>query len=750
MSRQFHSRDKKVWIEQNLATNEKEHIGNRNHEFDLRDNPQDSSPDYESPSSHSRRQTLPETFSQNQDLAENQPIPSSESFSKNQNFNQEQNKWDSARETQTHSYKQRSPEDYFQNQKPPISRIAEDSSTSDSSAFSMSETQEQENHTSQSRLKKRDSPRSREDARKPETKRKQKGTKYQQKFVADAAKALKNEQADSSDLSETVNEVEETVSAPKSEKPSRLKFAKDENSVSRAKMKSNKKLLKSELNASKRNIKLEAAQEKISKKKVKNRVIIYDEEKKKSVSKMQFEKVPLERGEKRFKPPAIIGKPVSAIKGGAKIAGGAAYNKIHQKVSEVEDENVATKTAHHSEKIGERAVGGGTRSAYRFVKDSPYRKVEKLERKAMKADTKYAYQKALDENPQLKSNKAARFMQKRKLKKQYAKSYRDAKKSEQNAKNTGSAISKAAKAVKEFTRKHPALVTVVSLILFVVCFLSSILSSCSNMATGILSSVVGSSYLAEDSDINNAELIYTEWETDLQIQINNSESDNAGYDEYRYNVPDIGHNPFELMGYLTAVYQNFSYSEAESALREIFNEQYNLAFVPEIEIRTRTVTYTDPETGEVFEFEEEYDWHILNVNLSARSFSEVIFSKMTLAQKEMFELYMQTKGNRQYITNPCDFNWLPNVTSAYGWRIHPISGEKNLHKGIDIAVPIGTDIMAGMDGVVVSAGYDDGGYGYYVIVEDDDGFQACFAHCDSILSKRRARSYRRNRYCKIG
>lgn len=103
-------------------------------------------------------------------------------------------------------------------------------------------------------------------------------------------------------------------------------------------------------------------------------------------------------------------------------------------------------------------------------------------------------------------------------------------------------------------------------------------------------------------------------------------------------------------------------------------------------------------------------------------------------EREMYNLYMQTKGNRQYIASPFDFDWIPLVTSYYGWRVHPVSGEKNYHKGIDIAVPTGTDILSGHDGTVTQAAFDADGYGWYIVVEGKDGLVSKYAHCDTLLA----------------
>ena len=133
---------------------------------------------------------------------------------------------------------------------------------------------------------------------------------------------------------------------------------------------------------------------------------------------------------------------------------------------------------------------------------------------------------------------------------------------------------------------------------------------------------------------------------------------------YRYSVANIGHGPYELMAYLTAVYNEFSFSGIGADLRGIFAEQYTLTFTEEVEIRTRTVQVYDPGTGTYIEAEEEYEWHILNITLTARSFTDVIMPKMDEEQSQRYALLTQVKGNRQYVGSPFSFNWLPYVSDA--------------------------------------------------------------------------------------
>jgi murein DD-endopeptidase MepM/ murein hydrolase activator NlpD len=162
-----------------------------------------------------------------------------------------------------------------------------------------------------------------------------------------------------------------------------------------------------------------------------------------------------------------------------------------------------------------------------------------------------------------------------------------------------------------------------------------------------------------------------------------------------------------------------------------------------VEIRTRTETrtgsysWTDSEGNShsesySYEVEVEYEWHILTVTLVSRSFTNVVFFRMDEDQLQHYSLLMWSKGNRQYSNSPFDFNWLPFVSSYYGYRVHPITGAKDYHLGIDISVPVGTDILAGHDGTVTFAGYS-GGYGYVVVIDDSDGLVTKYAHCDSLL-----------------
>jgi murein DD-endopeptidase MepM/ murein hydrolase activator NlpD len=301
-------------------------------------------------------------------------------------------------------------------------------------------------------------------------------------------------------------------------------------------------------------------------------------------------------------------------------------------------------------------------------------------------------------------------------------------------KNAGAAGGKILKIAAGFVSRHPMVIAMIALLILVIFSFSALFTSCANIAMGGLSSTLMSSYTAGDEDIDAAELAYTEWETDLQMRIQNAQAEHPGYDEYRYNVDGIGHYPFELTAYLSAKYQDFTFAAVKAELQRIFNQQYRLEFVAQTETRYRTETRTDPETGASYTVEVPYEWYILNVNLTSRAFADVVTPGLSADEQEMYGLYMQTKGNREYIASPLGFDWIPYVTCYYGWRIHPVTGEKDYHKGIDIGVPVGTDILAGQDGEVTQAAFDAGGYGYYIVIEGEDGLVSKYAHCDRLLA----------------
>ena len=323
---------------------------------------------------------------------------------------------------------------------------------------------------------------------------------------------------------------------------------------------------------------------------------------------------------------------------------------VHNKIHSVEKDNSGVEGAHKSEELAERGARYGTRKlkqGYRSHKLKPYREAAKAEKAAFKANVNFQYHKALQENPQLTSNPFSRFMQKQKIKRQYAKTVK--KSGAATAKAAAGASQTAAKKAAAFAGRHPAgvIIAIAALLLFIM--VSVGLSSCGAMFSGSMNSVLGTSYTSEDSDLVATERSYSAMEHELQSEIDAIESTHPGYDEYRYDLDNIGHNPHELASYLTALLQSYTPQSAQAELERIFSMQYTLTLTEEVEIRYRTETSTDPETGETTTEEVPYEYHILNVKLENKPISSFVSELLTPQQLEMFHVYLETSGNKPLI-----------------------------------------------------------------------------------------------------
>ena len=401
-------------------------------------------------------------------------------------------------------------------------------------------------------------PKTHEDAPREEPREKSgnRRTRYQQKF------------SESSSASEAATEQPRT---------SKLQFAEDELPPDAP----GKKLVKAQQKAERTARKLEQAEGSLPARRKLRLEVEPDAATGNAKRRLKFEKEVISQQEH------IKGaKPLRPVKKGANAAIGYAHKKIYEN----EHENVGIEAAHRTELVAE----GGLRALNHRRKTAPYRKVSRLQKKTVKTRARAAYQQALHDNPKLQSNVFSRMWQKHRLKKGVRQGRQDRPAHRAGCGKTAAVTKKAGGAVGRFASRHPALCLMAALLFLIVVLIFSLFSSCSSIGTGGAGAIAASSYTAEDQDINNAELVYTEWETDLQMQIDNAEADHPGYDEYRYHVGNIGHNPFELMGFLTASYQAFQYEDIEAVLQELFAEQYSLEFVEEVETRTRTETEQTP------------------------------------------------------------------------------------------------------------------------------------------------------------
>ena len=391
---------------------------------------------------------------------------------------------------------------------------------------------------------------------------------------------------------------------------------------------------------------LEAAREKIPKQKRIKAARKFDEETGRAKTRLYFEKTDKPPNGKLHHNPAD--RPVREIK-----------NYVHGKVGEVEKDNSGVEGAHKSEKLAERAGGYASRKlkeGYRSHKLKPYREAAKAEAASQKADTNYLYHKTLKENPELASNPLSRFHQKQQIKRQYAKDLRAAQKAGKTAgktagaaKNARKAAGKAGEATKkttDFIARHWKGILTVGVFLLLIVMIFTGLSSCAAIIQGGVSSVLGTSYTAEDEAIREVEADYKELESGLREEIADIETDYPDYDEYQYHLDEIGHDPFALASYLTAKLYDYTREEAQAEIQALFEKQYTLVLREEIQTRYRTETTTDPETGETTTEEIPYDYYILHVTLTNKNIKTLAGELLTPEQKEMFDVYMETKGNK--------------------------------------------------------------------------------------------------------
>ena len=333
--------------------------------------------------------------------------------------------------------------------------------------------------------------------------------------------------------------------------------------------------------------------------------------------------------------------------------GNAVAGKIHQEIQESEDDNVGVESAHKSEEAVETGVHL-VQEGYRSHKLKPYRKAAQAERQLEKANINILYQKSLQDNPQAASNPLSRWQQKQQIKKQYAAAKRAAQ-SGGTAAGAAQKSGKAAKTVKEkaqqagaYVMQHTKGFIMVLAIFLLICLLLNTMSSCSMMAQSIGSAISGTTYPSDDPELVAVEADYAAKEAALQAEIDNIESSHPGYDEYRYDLDMIGHDPHELAAYLSAVLQGYTRASAQAELERIFAAQYQLTLTEEVEVRYRTETRTDSE-GNEYDVEVPYNYYILNVTLTSKPISSVASELLTPDQMEMYQVYRQTLGNKPLI-----------------------------------------------------------------------------------------------------
>ena len=283
-------------------------------------------------------------------------------------------------------------------------------------------------------------------------------------------------------------------------------------------------------------------------------------------------------------------------------------------------------------------------------------------------------------DPQAGSNFFSRWRQKQAIKKEYA-----------AAKNTAAGTAKAAQGTASMTEKafqfvqsHSHIIIGIVAVGLLVLVIAGSVSSCSVLINGGGNVVLGTSYTAEDEDLKGVETDYTKLEDKLRKQIDRIETDHPGYDEYRYNLAEIGHNPYELASLLTVEFENYTRSQVQARLQSIFDAQYELKLEEKVEIRTRKETRVgysyNPITGTghtyTYQVTVQYEYKILNVTLLNRGVDYVARnSGLTDDQLQRYEVTLECRGNRDDLFAGIAFATPDGAGSSGEYQDYDIPGE---------------------------------------------------------------------------
>ena len=405
------------------------------------------------------------------------------------------------------------------------------------------------------------------------------------------------------------------------------------------------------------------------------------------LAKMRSKKLKSEQEVKAKKNAAASGKKGGKPKNPGNLAADALSAEAHQSVRNADqDNNSGVEAAHFTEGSAEGAARAGSRFQY-GRKLRQYKKLERLEKKADKDAVDSIFAERMKSDPQAGSNLFSRWRQKQAIKKEYA----AAKAGAAAAENTAAGTAKAAQGTANMTEKafqfvqsHSHIIIGIAAVGLLVLVIAGSVSSCSVLINGGGNVVLGTSYTAEDEDLKGVETDYIKLEDKLRKQIDRIETDHPGYDEYRYNLAEIGHNPYELASLLTVEFENYTRSQVQARLQSIFEAQYELKLEEKVEIRTRKETRVgyryNPITGTghtyTYQVTVQYEYKILNVTLLNRGVDYVARnSGLTDDQLQRYEVTLECRGNRDDLFAGIAFATPDGAGSSGEYQDYDIPGE---------------------------------------------------------------------------
>ena len=348
----------------------------------------------------------------------------------------------------------------------------------------------------------------------------------------------------------------------------------------------------------------------------------------------------------------------------------AARSAVHREVDQYEDDNVGTQALSEGEKAAEN-VRDISKSRYaRKLKKKAKMQGKKGARTAKSSAQKptAAQDAGASGTGEGSSNWLSRWRQKQDIRQSYyaaARSGTAAQTAGGKAASNGasaarsgieqvidkgkSVVSTAVNGIANFAKSNAHVLVIVGVFLLLLLLVMSAFSSCSILFSGTTQVSGQTIYTAEDRDIKGAETDYKKLEKDLDKKIKHTPQDHPGYDEYQYHLDEITHDPWQLTSFLTTLYDDYTRSEVQAKLQEIFKKQYKLTTWVEVQTRYRTVVMIDIFTGMPYTTQVPYQYKIFHTKLENRGLEVVIREELTEDQWKRYEIFQDTKGGRPYL-----------------------------------------------------------------------------------------------------
>ena len=356
----------------------------------------------------------------------------------------------------------------------------------------------------------------------------------------------------------------------------------------------------------------------------------------------------------------------------AMYAAAAARSAVHREVDQYEDDNVGTQALSEGEK-----AAGNVRDISKSIYARKLKKKAKMQGKKGAKTAKSSPQKptaAQDAGASCTgeggSNWLSRWRQKQDIRQSYyaaahsgtaaqtaggkaASNGTNAAKSgmEQVIDKGKSVVSTAVNGIANFAKSNAHVLLIVGVFLLLLLLVMSAFSSCSILFSGTTQVSGQTIYTAEDRDIRGAETDYKKLEKELDKKIKRTPADHPGYDEYRYHLDAIEHDPWQLTSFLTTLYDDYTRSEVQAKLKETFAKQYKLTTWVEVQTRYRTVVMIDIFTGIPYTVQVPYEYRIFHTKLVNKGLEVVIREELNADQWKRYEIFQDTLGGRPYLFN---------------------------------------------------------------------------------------------------